>query len=291
MQIRPILLNKFFACNNNGLHKQQARYNYCIGQDSVCFTSNSKVDFIDLMYKDWDLRISDGLNTRFHTISGYNEALSNFDVKNFIRLGGESTVFELQDGNILKLATEKYAPFIKKYHAPEVKRGVINLSEMHTAMSSSISECYDTNKIYYVIQKKGMPLTSAQAGDELFEAAKKDGYFGCDFRPEQFAYFKTEKGETLKCVDLGCITDKVYPISRDFEAIERMTVTDICNPYGKTFFTLERYYSDIFKSSDDIHSFIQSITPRIKSGENIFKVMNEFLKEHGKPPIHHIKFP
>ena len=291
MQIRPILLNNFVVYNNK-LTPQRPRYNDYIGKDTVCFTSNINKDYKELMYNAWDARIADtAAFTRFHSITGYNEALANFDVKNFIRLGGESAVFELQDGNILKLATEKYAPFLKKYHAPEIKRGLIKLSSKHLTKNTSPSQRYYTDIIYYVIQEKGRPLTESSLGWPLFDSALDSGYYVVDFGPEQFAYFNMQNREEIKCVDLGCITNKRYPISRDFEAIERMTANDICNQYGMTYFTLEKHFSDILKSDEAIRSFIESIAPRIKNGENIFKVMNEFLKEHGKPAIHHIKFP
>lgn len=295
MQITPFKINYTPLYNQPSRNIQYPRYNNYLEQDTVCFTSTPKISYKEQMYKEWDERMTDtdgfGIPfTRFHCIEGYDEAAQNFEIKKFIRLGGESAVFELEDGNILKLSAEKYPPHIEKYHAPEIERGEIELSKTYIARNDKPSQRFNTNKVYYLIQKKGIPLTDAAQSLGIYNAAEKDGFKTSDFAATQFAYFDTDNDKKeIKCIDLSCITDKDYSLSRDFEAIERMTPQDICKPYGMTFFTLKKYFKDMFADSDDINKYLASIKPRIDNGENIFDVVNEVLTENNKEQIKHIE--
>lgn len=295
MQITPFKINNFPVFKNVNRNVQYPRFNSGLQRDTVCFTSsNTEKNYEDILYKSWDERMTDTYGfgipiTRFHCLPGYIEVLKKFDVKDFIRLGGESAVFELKDGNILKLSTEKYPPYLPEYYAPELDRGVVKLSQEYTARNNKPSQRFDTDEIYYLIQRKGVPLTDAAKALSVFNKAENEGLKTADFAASQFAYFDTPNGKEVKCIDMGCIMPKTYPISRDFEAIERMSPQDTCKPYGMAYFTIKKYFPDLFKNDDEVNSYLQSIKPRIDSGESIFDVINEKLVKSEKPIIEHIK--
>ena len=257
------------------------------------FTSHN-IDYKERMYQAFDNRMidSDGFGlpmTRFHCIEGYNEALNKFNVKDFVRLGGESAVFELQNNNILKMSAEKYTPFLSEYHAPEIDRGEINLSREYRARNNTLNQYFDTNKIYYVVQEKGNPVRNSSEALPLFQKAEKEGLYAYDFAPDQFAFFETNKGKQVRCIDLGCIADSKYPLARDLEVIEKMPARNSCTPYGITYSTVKKYFFDVLKNSDEIMNMVNTISAKLQNGENIFSIMNNFLSKFGKPVVGHIK--
>ena len=282
--------------NQNSILYQ--KYNRRPSNDKVSFQSNTnnRASYLEKMNQEMNERLENHTKTGFHSTDAYMEALDSFNISKYIRLGGDSFVAELSDGNILKLSCEKYPLYMAKYHAPEVHRDVIQLSQQHKAMNSSMEEFY-TDKAYYVIQKKGLPATDIEPILELCEMAKKDNLyvFDPDVVSSNFAYFDTPNGNVVKCIDLNCIANHDYPVSKAFEAIERM------EPNSKVqtcmlFSTLQEYFKNIFENEGvKINNFINFIKPKLIAGENIFDVMNEILptietKVPGIQYIEHIKF-
>lgn len=268
--------------NNVNGSTQYPGFNKSLDRDTVCFTSNnSEYKYYEKMNYDMTFRMEQryGYDMGFHSISGYLEALKQFDVKEYVGLGMESAVFELNDGNILKLSCEQYTPYNPEFHAPEIDRGIVKLAEKHTAMDKSYNT-FNTDEIYYVIQKKGELAQEESETSDICDKARKKGLFASDIFPDQFAYFDTPNGRELKCIDLGCITDRDYPIQRKFGTIDKMRPDDVCRRYGMLFNTLELYYKNVFgRDEDKINDFLQQIKPRVVAGEKVSDIVKELLKE------------
>lgn len=138
-----------------------------------------------------------------HSVEGYAFVAKFFNIKNFITLGGESAVFDLNDGNILKISVNKYHDYLPEFYAPEVTRGVIKTERMYKIFS--LLEDKETDTFYYVIQKKGQLNVSEEDEKTLINKAKKAGYELDDLKWDQFAYFDINGKKETRFVDLGCI--------------------------------------------------------------------------------------
>lgn len=136
----------------------------------------------------------------FHSPEGYAEALKKFDVKDLMTLQGESAVFLLNNpGFILKMSCAPYEKFNPVFHAPELGRGVI-VTDKKYPIVNFINRA-ETDKFYWVIQKKGITPVSSADENSLVQKALASGYKSRDIRHDQFAYFDGE----AKFIDLGCL--------------------------------------------------------------------------------------
>lgn len=254
-------------------------YNKQLNRDTISFTSKGNDDYRERMSLDSYQRMEDRVGTRFRNVDAYIEALKEFNVKDYIRLGGESVVFELNSGNILKLSCEEYTPYIPKYHAPEIDRGVIKLSRKYPVINNYF-EGYDIDEVYFVIQKKGDIATTGEDAIKLWHEAKMENLYTYDYRYDQFAYFDTPNGRMIKCIDLGCITDSKYPILRNLKAIDKMPPRQSCRLYGLLFNTLKDHFASTFaNNSDRINDFVKSVKLRLEAGESIFNIIAEITPQ------------
>lgn len=138
-----------------------------------------------------------------HSVEGYAYIARFFNIKNFLALGGESAVFDLNDGNILKISVNKYHEYLPEFHAPELKRGVIKTSAKYKIFSMLKDKTTDT--FYYVIQKKGQSGVSEEDQIDLIKKVREAGYNLEDVNWEQFAYFNINMEKQARFIDLGCI--------------------------------------------------------------------------------------
>ncbi len=136
----------------------------------------------------------------FHSPDGYAEVLRQFEISDFITLQGESAVFTMKDQNfILKISCSPYEKFIPEFHAPEQERGIIVTDKKYPIINAIKS--IETNKFYWVIQKKGIMPVSVADQNSLMQRVLEAGYKLRDIKYDQFAYFDGE----VKFIDLGCI--------------------------------------------------------------------------------------
>jgi hypothetical protein len=139
----------------------------------------------------------------FHSPDGYCEAIKNFKVKDLLTLQGESAVFLMEDDNqILKMSCYPYAKYLPEFHAPEIARGVITTDKKYRIIKPL--DNLETDKFYWVIQKKGIMHVSDKDKNELLDKVTKAGYKVEDIKWDQFAYFDGK----AKFIDLGCILEK-----------------------------------------------------------------------------------
>jgi len=139
-----------------------------------------------------------------HSPEAYARAAAHFDYDKFITLGGESAVFKLKNGQILKMSIYNYNPYIPKFHAPEHKRGIITFSENFKVIDL-LHRDRKTNRIYYVIQSKGVTNVKQKDIDEFLALCEKDGHPLVDIKYDQFAYFNINNKPEVRFIDLGCI--------------------------------------------------------------------------------------
>ncbi len=136
----------------------------------------------------------------FHSPDGYIEVLKQFEVSNLITLQGESAVFAMKDPNlILKISCSPYEEYIPEFHAPEQVRGTIVTDKKYPIIN--LMGNIETDKFYWVIQKKGKMPVSAADQNSLIQRVLEAGYKLRDIKYDQFAYFDGE----AKFIDLGCI--------------------------------------------------------------------------------------
>lgn len=138
-----------------------------------------------------------------HSIEGYAYVARFFNIKNFMTLGGESAVFDLNDGNILKISVHEYHKYLPEFHAPEIKRGVIKTPVKYKIFS--MLEEKKTDIFYYLIQKRGQFGVKEDDEKDLIIKAQKAGYGLDDIKWDQFAYFDINGEKEARFIDLGCI--------------------------------------------------------------------------------------
>lgn len=141
-----------------------------------------------------------------HTPEGYGAVAKLFNIKNFITLGGESAVFSLNDGNILKISIDKYSKTLPEFHAPEIARGAIQTPVMYKIVNF-LKEMH-TNMFYFLVQPKGELHVSEFDKQELINKVQKAGYDLCDLKYDQFAYFNINGEKEARFIDMGCIVPK-----------------------------------------------------------------------------------
>ena len=141
-----------------------------------------------------------------HSVSGYAYAAKFFNIKNLITLGGESAVFTLRNGDILKISVNKYNDYLPEFHAPEVTRGFVRTHKKHRIFDFFKNK--ETNTLYYVIQKCGNFGVDEKDEKALIQKVKDAGYDLCDVKWDQIAYFDINGNQEARFVDLGCIVPK-----------------------------------------------------------------------------------
>lgn len=266
MSINPINNIVLYNYHNKNSHSTKLAHN------NISFKSN-KIFYENLaneLYKEMDFRRNYFVNTRYHCISGYIEALKYFNVTKFIKLGGESAVFEFNNGRqVLKLSSEQYAPFVPKYHAKEYERGTFALSKTMSANNANYKSIY-INKIYYIIQEKGTPCVNSKQYDDIVEEAEKDGYFLCDIKAGQFATFK----DGTKIIDTNIIVkDKNYFLNRDLLACSKMMTNEVTKPYMQLHQVLKNHFPNT--TSDLILNFLKTIEQQIKNGKPLIEILKD----------------
>lgn len=224
-----------------------------------------------------------------HSASAYEDALKvgGFEVEKVLAVGGESIVYELKDGNILKLAATHCYDDIGTHglYAPELKRGVIKTENTHFTYKGK-----EIDSVNYLVQKKGDVNVSP---DDIEKFVKNEvdarGYKVSDMRDDQFAYFINEKGEkVVKAVDLGCLSrnaDMYYfeeitkaakmpaDIHRDFlvEGILRDKI------FGKSF--------DYETQIKLLHGMRDTVNQQVEQGTPIKDAVNAILKQNNKAAL------
>lgn len=138
-----------------------------------------------------------------HAPAGYGAVAKLFNIKNFIKLGGESAVFSLNNGDILKISVREYSPYNSELHAPEILRGSIKTPELYSIFS--FLKNIKTNMFYYLIQEKGEMHVAQEDKDNLLNKALKAGYKLWDIKWDQFAYFNINGKREARFIDMGCL--------------------------------------------------------------------------------------
>lgn len=232
---------------------------------------------------DWDCNIYD-----VHSVSAYLEAIktNGFKTKKIIAVGGESIVFELEDGNILKLSARyNYSDNNPKLYAPEIDRGEILMEEPHY-----LADGFPIDYVSYVIQKKGdINVDPADISDFIENQVEPLGYKVSDYNYDQFAYFKDEDGKKIvRAVDLRCISKGFdrnifenmieaadMPECYDRNCIIRDVLID--KIYGKSFDVTEHHFL--------VKNMVIKINKEVKNGVSLMDATNSVLQENGKEPL------
>lgn len=221
-----------------------------------------------------------------HSSPAYAEAikLGKFDVTKILDVGGESVIFELKDGNVLKLSLKHYDESNPHFNIPEVARGIIELEGTHFTRNKEVKD------IKYVIQRKGEMNVSPEDIDKFLKNEITDkGYKITDMHESQFAYFTDEQGQkAVKIVDLGCVG----------EGNERLTFNYINKtaqmPAGKgrefDIFTLLRdevmgKEFDYQKHAKPLRDKAKELNEKLEKGANLFDEINALRAEKNLPPV------
>ena len=260
------------SINNANYVSDTINYKNRLPKMNVSFSSNAKFyeQIEDILYKQMDYRRHWCSNTRYHCIQGYMEALKHFPVTKFMALGGECAVFELSnDRQVLKLSSEQFAPFVPKYHAREYERGTFALSRTLSATNDKYHS-FATNELYYVIQEKGVPCIDESQYSSIIEQAKKDGYYLCDIKTDQFATC----ADGIKIIDINTIVkDKDYFLNRDLLACSKKAKWALTGRHSHLYWILYEYFPDT--PTDLISELLETIEQPIKDGEPLMKVLKD----------------
>ena len=148
-----------------------------------------------------DKEIQEGKTVWFSS-DAYIQAIKEggFEVESVEAVGGESAVFNLKDGNILKLSPAKYNLSIQGVNPQEFSRGVINLG--------------DKKQLYYIVQMKvDVGSITPEEFRQLEKAALEQGCLLTDcilqggiIKQSNFGKYTDENGEEKTCIiDLGAL--------------------------------------------------------------------------------------
>lgn len=226
---------------------------------------------------------------KFFEAKDYINALKKggFNIKKYLTAGGESLVFELNDGNILKLSPIKYNFSIKGLNPPEISRGKITFE----------SSKGKNQNIYYLIQKKIITDTITQEElNTLNEIAQKEGCILIDsilkggiIKQSNFGHYIDENGIKKPCVvDLGVLKRKSERYA--FEELVKMADNreiikkgEFSAHLSQTIFKKIIDSDNCEKNVEDIiEEFIQKAST---SEEKPLNIMQEILKSNGLNPI------
>ena len=186
--------NNNVSCKNKDINTKSNKTFVSFGSESLLENLNKRMN-IELTNMFYGHR-----PFGFHSPDGYTEVLKQFEVDNLITLQGESAVFTMKNPNhILKISCSPYEKFIPEFHAPEIARGEIVTDKKYPIVN--IMKNIETDKFYWVIQKKGTMPVNIYDQNSLMQRVLNSGYKLRDIKYDQFAYFDGE----AKFIDLGCI--------------------------------------------------------------------------------------
>lgn len=217
MRINPIGVegrkkNIYLGKVNRSIDKNlRSNFSPTLNKDTISFSGINNLTnkpLIEKLEKDITIAMTNclyGLRpVGHHSPKGYANAAANFDIKNFLTLGGESAVFSLEDGTMLKMSISEYNPYLPKFHAPEKRRGVITLSKKYPIIDL-VHPSRTTDTFYYVIQEKGELNVLQRDIDDFLRRCEKAGHPLVDIKHDQFAYFNINGIDEVRFIDLGCI--------------------------------------------------------------------------------------
>lgn len=154
------------AFNLNPIQKSKPSYEACNALRAIAFSGKKDKlkeikGTLEICFQDIEYKLA---NVSGRTPEEYISAIrqGGFKVKELKNIGGESVIFELEDGSILKLSPDSFKYGVKGVTLPELSRGKIVL---------------DNNKdFYFLIQEKvNVGGISEDEFNLLKEKAKKEG--------------------------------------------------------------------------------------------------------------------